>query len=110
SGYKGNGGALSTGGGLVFHQGGDGTLQAYDARTGETLWKFQTDFAGGDAPPMSYAIDGKQYVAFVAGTKVWAFTLGGKLPPGPDLCAGDECHVLFAVDRVAHRRHIAAGK
>jgi outer membrane protein assembly factor BamB/cytochrome c5 len=79
SGYKGAGGALSTAGGLVFHQGGDGTLQAYDARTGETLWKFQTDFPTGDAPPMSYSIGGKQYVAFIAGTRVWAFTLGGTL-------------------------------
>jgi alcohol dehydrogenase (cytochrome c) len=80
SGYKSNGGALSTAGGLVFHQGGDGSLQAYDATTSETLWRFQTDFAAGDASPMSYAIDGRQYVAFVAGAKVWAFALGGKLP------------------------------
>jgi outer membrane protein assembly factor BamB/plastocyanin/cytochrome c5 len=80
SGYKGNGGSLSTASGLVFHQGGDGTLQAYDARTGETLWRFQTDFATGDGPPISYAIGGKQYVAFIAGPKVWAFALGGTLP------------------------------
>jgi len=80
SGLKSNGGALSTAGGLVFHQGGDGTLQAYSATTGETLWRFQTDFAVGDGSPMSYAVDGKQYVAFIAGSKVWAFTLGGKLP------------------------------
>jgi quinohemoprotein ethanol dehydrogenase len=80
SGLKSNGGALSTAGGLVFHQGGDGTLQAYSAATGETLWRFQTDFAVGDASPMSYAVDGKQYVAFIAGSKVWAFTLVGKVP------------------------------
>jgi alcohol dehydrogenase (cytochrome c) len=80
SGYKSNGGALSTGGGLVFHQGGDGTLQAYDARTGRTLWRFQTDFAFSDASPMSYMIEGKQYVAFVAGTRVWSFAQDGKLP------------------------------
>src|SRR5206468_3014093 len=54
SGYRSNGGALSTAGGLVFHQGGDGTLQAYDALNGETLWSFQTDFPAGDASPMSY--------------------------------------------------------
>ena len=80
SGLKSNGGALSTAGGLVFHQGGDGTLQAYSATTGETLWRFQTDFAVGDASPMSYAVEGQQYVAFIAGSRVWAFTLGGKLP------------------------------
>jgi quinohemoprotein ethanol dehydrogenase len=81
SGYKSNGGALSTAGGLVFHQGGDGTLQAYDDETGQTRWKFQTDFAVGDAAPMSYAVDGKQYVAFIAGSKVWAFALGGRIAP-----------------------------
>jgi quinohemoprotein ethanol dehydrogenase len=83
SGYKANGGALSTGGGLVFHQGGDGTLQAYDAATGETRWQFQTGYVLSDAPPMSYVIGGKQYVAFIAGTKVWAFALDGKLPEEP---------------------------
>ena len=87
SGYKANGGSLSTAGGLVFHQGGDGTLQAYDAANGRTLWQFQTDFTIGDASPMSYALDGKQYVAFVSGPKVWAFSLGGtipqELPPKP---------------------------
>jgi plastocyanin/cytochrome c553 len=80
SGYRANGGALSTAGGLVFHQGGDGSLQAYDAKTGTTLWKFQTDYAVGDAPPMTYGIGSRQYVAFIAGTKVWAFALGGSLP------------------------------
>jgi plastocyanin len=64
----------------VFHQGGDGTLQAYDANTGETRWRFQTDYAAGDASPMTYSVSGKQYVAFVAGSKVWAFALGGALP------------------------------
>jgi glucose dehydrogenase/plastocyanin/cytochrome c5 len=79
-GYRGNGGSLTTAGGLVFHQGGDGTLQAYDIRTGRTLWRFQTDYAVGDAPPISYELNGKQYVAFISGTKVWGFALGGKLP------------------------------
>jgi quinohemoprotein ethanol dehydrogenase len=80
SGYRCDGGSLSTAGGLVFHQGGDGTLQAYDAKTGETLWRFQTDYGSGDASPMSYSVDGKQYVAFVAGPKLWAFALGGAIP------------------------------
>jgi quinohemoprotein ethanol dehydrogenase len=79
SGYRSDGGSLSTAGGLVFHQGGDGTLQAYDAKSGETLWRFQTDYAAGDASPMSYELEGKQYVAFIAGSKVWAFGLGGSI-------------------------------
>jgi quinohemoprotein ethanol dehydrogenase len=85
NGFRSNGGALSTSGGIVFHQGGDGTLQGYDASTGATLWRFQTDFAVGDASPMSYAIDGKQYVAFIAGSKVWAFGLGGAIPQAPPI-------------------------
>jgi len=85
SGYKANGGSLSTGGGLVFHQGGDGTLQAYDATSGATRWTSQTGFALGDAPPMSYVIDGKQYVAYIAGNRVWAFALDGRIPPAPAL-------------------------
>jgi quinohemoprotein ethanol dehydrogenase len=85
SGYRADGGSLATGGGLVFHQGGDGSLQAWDAKTGQTLWRFQTDYALGDAPPMSYEIAGMQYVAFIAGSKVWAFALGGHLPQAPPI-------------------------
>jgi mono/diheme cytochrome c family protein len=79
-GYRGNGGSLATGGGLVFHQGGDGSLQAYDIRTGNTLWRFETGYAAGDAAPISYQLGGRQYVAFISGSKVWAFVLGGKIP------------------------------
>jgi outer membrane protein assembly factor BamB/plastocyanin len=80
SGYRADGGALSTAGGLLFHQGGDGTLRAFDAKSGDVLWKFQIDYAVSDAPPMSYVYDGRQYVAFIGGTKVWAFALNGRLP------------------------------
>jgi quinohemoprotein ethanol dehydrogenase len=98
SGYRADGGALATGGGLVFHQGGDGTLQAWDARTGETVWRFQTDYAVGDAPPMSYSIAGKQYVAFIAGSKVWAFALGGRLPPAPVIPSPPEEEVAGPIE------------
>ncbi len=60
------GGALATAGGLVFAGEGNGWFKAYDARTGKVLWRFQAG-AGVNAPPSSYAIGGKQYVAVAAG-------------------------------------------
>src|SRR5215470_10792398 len=55
-------GALATAGDLVFHGEPDGQFQAYDARSGELLWQWQTG-AGADAPAITYEIDGMQYVA-----------------------------------------------
>jgi glucose dehydrogenase len=61
------GGALATSGGLVF-SGGDGTgnFYAYDARSGKQLWSFQCG-AGVNAAPMSYELDGEQFIAVAAG-------------------------------------------
>ena len=76
------GGAMPTAGGLMFQAAGDGNLQAYDAKSGEIAWQFQTGVPGG-GPVMSYEVDGEQYVAF-ASTSVWAFKLGGTaLTPAP---------------------------
>ena len=68
-------GVMSTAGGLVFF--GDaagGAFVAADARTGTLLWQFNTGL-GWKAAPMSYAIDGKQYVAVAAGSTILAFGL-----------------------------------
>ncbi|MFX8569928.1 PQQ-binding-like beta-propeller repeat protein, partial [Acinetobacter baumannii] len=55
-----------TAGNLVFVGEGDGTLNAINATDGKPLWQYQ--FAAGvNAPPISYEIDGIQYVAVVAG-------------------------------------------
>ena len=60
------GGALATAGDLVFMGEGDGSFEAFDARNGAKLWSYQ--FPGGvDAPPVSYAVGGTQYVAVAAG-------------------------------------------
>jgi PQQ-dependent dehydrogenase (methanol/ethanol family) len=61
------GGALATAGGLVF-AGGDGTgnFYAYDAKTGQELWRFQTG-AGVNAAPMSFEVDGEQFIAVASG-------------------------------------------
>ncbi len=61
-----NGGVLTTRSGLVFQGTGDRRLVAYDAATGEKLWQADTG-TGVVAPPISYEIDGVQYVAVLAG-------------------------------------------
>ena len=61
-----NGGALATAGGLVFQGGGGGRLSAYRASDGERLWSSDLG-VGIMAPPISYAVDGVQYVAVVVG-------------------------------------------
>jgi alcohol dehydrogenase (cytochrome c) len=67
-------GVLATGGNLVFVSSRDGNIFALDAKTGKYLWHFQT---GGNhqASPISYAVDGKQYVALAAGNVIFSFTL-----------------------------------
>ncbi|HTP93630.1 MAG TPA: PQQ-binding-like beta-propeller repeat protein [Xanthobacteraceae bacterium] len=63
------GGILATAGGLVFAGEANGWFKAYDARNGKILWKFQAG-AGVNAPPSSYTVGGKQYVAVAAGGNV----------------------------------------
>jgi alcohol dehydrogenase (cytochrome c) len=69
-----SGGLLATAGGLVFAGDREGYLMALDAESGKPLWKFQT---GGAviAPPISYLMDGKQYVVVAAGAALMAFAL-----------------------------------
>jgi alcohol dehydrogenase (cytochrome c) len=58
---------LTTGGGLVFSGGtNDRLFRAFDAATGEVLWEFPTN-SGVYAPPSSFSVDGKQYIAVVSG-------------------------------------------
>jgi PQQ-dependent dehydrogenase (methanol/ethanol family) len=63
------GGILSTAGGLVFTGEGNGWFRAYDAKSGKVLWSFQAG-AGVNAPPSTYTIGGKQYIAVAAGGNV----------------------------------------
>jgi alcohol dehydrogenase (cytochrome c) len=58
---------LATAGGLVFSGGtNDRKFHAFDAATGELLWEFPTS-SGVEAPPTSFLIDGKQYIAIESG-------------------------------------------
>lgn len=61
------GGPLVTGGGLTFVGAGqDDHLRAYDTDTGQLLWEHPLP-AGGQASPMTYEVDGRQYVVIAAG-------------------------------------------
>jgi len=83
-------GLLSTASGLIFHGESDGRLVAYDVRNGNELWSFQTG-AGAEAPVATYEVNGEQYVAILSGGSsfnlsqhgdtLWAFRIGGTLPP-----------------------------
>jgi len=63
---KHNGGILSTGGGLVFQGAADGFFNVYEARSGKKLHSIQTGTAI-MAAPMTYEVDGEQYIAVMAG-------------------------------------------
>ncbi|HKY21251.1 MAG TPA: PQQ-dependent dehydrogenase, methanol/ethanol family [Vicinamibacterales bacterium] len=67
-------GVLATSGNVLFVSERHGSLIALDAKSGKYLWHFQTGGANA-ASPMSYAIDGKQYVALAAGNAVFSFAL-----------------------------------
>ena len=61
-----SGGTMSTAGGVVFQGDIKGWFKAVDAKTGKLLWKFNAG-SGITAAPMTYTLDGKQYVAVVSG-------------------------------------------
>ena len=64
--YFWNAGVLTTGGGLVFQGAAEGDLSAYDASTGAKLWTYKTT-NGVIAAPMTYELNGEQYVAVMVG-------------------------------------------
>jgi glucose dehydrogenase len=84
-GTNGGGGTLATAGNLVFH----GPV-AYNATTGDKLW--QADLGGSNVTPITYMLDGKQYVTLFArnypDNRLFTFVLDGKEPippkPSPD--------------------------
>ena len=68
------GGVLSTEGGLVFYGDDSGAFAAVDAKTGEPLWDFQMNVVW-KASPMTYQVDGRQYIAVAADRNVVVFGL-----------------------------------
>ena len=88
-------GILTTKGGVLFTGDLRGRFLAFDAKTGKELWKFQTG-SGINASPMTYELDGKQYVAILSGLggdpsfyysapkggMLWVFAIDGKVNEG----------------------------
>lgn len=73
------GGVLITKSGLLFTGEGDGHFNAYNSANGDLLWQDKVD-AGVNAPPISYMVDGKQYVAVAAGgNAIFGFAAGDEL-------------------------------
>ena len=73
------GGALSTAGNLVFQVSPQGHLIAYTADKGEKLLDVASGQVGGMGPPMTFLLDGKQYIAFMGG--IGAFPEPGAVAP-----------------------------
>jgi quinohemoprotein ethanol dehydrogenase len=83
-GGSGQGGTLSTAGNLVFQTLPDGRLMAYSADKGDDLLELRMGPQNGIGPPMTYLLDGKQYVAVMGGQgpgQPQGF--GGGTPPNP---------------------------
>ena len=74
----GNAGTMTTAGNLVLQGRVDGTLRAYNATTGAELWSFDAGL-GISAPPVTYSVDGKQYVALLVGWGGGVASLGGDI-------------------------------
>ena len=72
----GNGGTLATAGNLVFQGAIEGTFNAYAADTGKTLWSYDVQNAV-IAGPMTYELDGEQYIATMAG--IGGVAMGGAM-------------------------------
>ncbi len=68
------GGTLTTAGGLLFFGDDSESFEAVEASNGRVLWHFNTGQMM-HASPMSYAVDGAQYVAIAAGSDVFSFSL-----------------------------------
>jgi PQQ-dependent dehydrogenase (methanol/ethanol family) len=67
-------GVLATAGGLLFYGGPGGDIVAVDVRNGETLWHFTTN-GENKASPMTYLVNGRQFIAVAVGPNILCFGL-----------------------------------
>lgn len=82
-----NGGVLATNGGLVFHGDAQGYLSAYNKDSGEVLWQFNT-YTSILAAPVTYSVDGVQYVSILTGTGGGDLFGPGSIDAGETLASG----------------------
>ncbi|MCW1428303.1 PQQ-dependent dehydrogenase, methanol/ethanol family [Novosphingobium sp. JCM 18896] len=126
-----NGGTLATAGGLVFQGTAEGTFNAYNAKSGERVWQFNAGL-GIVGAPMSFSVNGKQYVSILVGyggttaaygdfmnvgwkygvqpRRLLTFAIGGtaklEATPGPDM----KVHAVDDPAYVINEADVAAGK
>jgi quinohemoprotein ethanol dehydrogenase len=95
----GNAGTMTTAGNLVFQGRVDGTFRAYKATTGEELWRYDAGL-GISAPPVTYSIDDKQYIALLVGWGGGLAGLGGDTSVANGWAYGAQSRrlVAFALD------------
>ena len=87
-------GTLTTAGGLVFQGRADGHLRAYDAATGENLWDIALGL-GISAPPITYSVNGRQYLAILVGWGGVNTAVGGQPLADYGWAYGDQVRRLF---------------
>jgi quinohemoprotein ethanol dehydrogenase len=90
------GGTLTTAGNLVFQVINDGRLLAYSADKGEKLLEIQTGLRSGMGPPITYQLDGKQYVALMGG--VGGISSGVNAGPGNVATPNQPTLLTFVLD------------
>ncbi len=88
---------VATGGGLVFGGDVNGRFKAWDQETGEVLWEINLGSAV-TSFPISYAVDGRQYIAVGTGTASTA-SLFGRLTPEIRPSAGNNLFVFALPER-----------
>jgi quinohemoprotein ethanol dehydrogenase len=92
-----NGGTLVTAGDVVFQGTADGWFSAYEAKTGEQLWRFNAGH-GIIGAPMSYAVDGRQYVSILVGYGGSAAVMSEFLDVGWKYAAQPRRLLTFSLD------------
>jgi PQQ-dependent dehydrogenase (methanol/ethanol family) len=68
-------GVLATSSNLVFYGESSGEFAAVDAATGKTLWHFEAGTLQWKASPMTYSVNGRQYVSIASGANILSFAL-----------------------------------
>lgn len=68
-------GVMSTAAGLVFAGDNEGNFMAFESQTGKNLWRYSTGTPIWGAAPMTYMLDGRQFVLIASGTTLLAFAL-----------------------------------
>jgi alcohol dehydrogenase (cytochrome c) len=89
--YPNSAGVLTTAGGVVVTALLDGTILAFDDQTLEELWRINVG-TGFNAPPMTYSVGGKQYIAIASG--LWR-NARNKLSRSPEMRTLSNATMIF---------------